>query len=128
MDMRENWIVITGASSGIGKAIVYAFAEDDLERLTGAQKHLLRMGSSNAARVQAKLAELHQAFGWTEPASMAVTAENEAHSGFEAEIVKIAEALEPTPPVEPTEERAGREEVAMRPGDSYPPTTPPLPP
>ncbi len=93
------------------RAIVYAFAEDDLERLTGAQKHLLRMGSSNAARVQAKLAELHQAFGWTEPASMAVTAENEGHSGFEAEIVKIAEALEPTPPVEPTEERAGAPEI-----------------
>jgi hypothetical protein len=92
------------------RTIAYAFAEDDLERLTGAQKHMLRMGPSNATRVQAKLAELRQAFGWSEPAPMIVTAENEDPSASEPEIVKIAEASV-TEPIEAIEERTGAPET-----------------
>jgi len=39
----------------------YAFAEAELERLSDAQRHLLRMGPANARRIQTKLRELRQA-------------------------------------------------------------------
>jgi len=45
----------------------YAFAEDEHELLSGAQRQLLRMGRSNALAVQAKLVDLRAAFGWPEP-------------------------------------------------------------
>jgi len=60
------------------RAIVYAFAEDELERLSDAQRQLLRMGPSNALRVQAKLRELRSAIGWPEQAPAVLTAELEA--------------------------------------------------
>jgi hypothetical protein len=41
----------------------YAFAAPELEQLSAAQKHLLRMGPANARAVQAKLRELRQAMG-----------------------------------------------------------------
>jgi hypothetical protein len=45
------------------KGIGYAYANDHLEDLTGAQKQLLRMGPRNARRVQAKLREVATALG-----------------------------------------------------------------
>jgi hypothetical protein len=37
---------------------IYTFADKDLEALSAAQKALIRMGPSNAAKIQAKLAEI----------------------------------------------------------------------
>ncbi|HYH96756.1 DUF3014 domain-containing protein [Hyalangium sp.] len=41
----------------------YAYAAPELEQLSAAQKHLLRMGPANARALQAKLRELHGALG-----------------------------------------------------------------
>lgn len=46
------------------RTLSYAFADDRLELLSGAQRQLLRMGPVNARMVQAKLRELRRAFGW----------------------------------------------------------------
>jgi hypothetical protein len=59
------------------RAIVYAYAEDDLENLTVAQKHLLRMGAQNVGIIQAKLRELREGMGWPAQAPAIVTAELE---------------------------------------------------
>ena len=45
------------------KGIVYAFADDRLERLSPAQKQLLRMGSKNEVKIQGKLREIAAALG-----------------------------------------------------------------
>lgn len=92
------------------RAIVYAYAEDDFERLTGAQKQMLRMGSSNATRVQTKLAELRQALAWPVPAQAIVTAENQDPPSLESEVVKIAEASAQVP-IDPAEDRVGEPET-----------------
>ncbi len=44
-------------------SVNYAFEDPALERLSPAQKHLLRMGPENTRRVQKKLTELTGAFG-----------------------------------------------------------------
>jgi hypothetical protein len=44
-------------------AVVYGYADEDLESLTAAQKHLLRMGPRNARQVKDKLRELAAALG-----------------------------------------------------------------
>ena len=88
------------------RSIVYAYAEDGLERLTGAQKHMLRMGSANARTVQAKLAELRQAMGWPDRAPMIITAENEESPVLEPVVPKIADASA-TAPIDPAEDRVG---------------------
>ncbi|MFV2072945.1 MAG: DUF3014 domain-containing protein [Thermoanaerobaculales bacterium] len=59
------------------RAIAYAFAEDRLEHLSGAQRQLLRMGSYNALKVQDKLRGLRQALGWPEPAPAVMTVKPE---------------------------------------------------
>ena len=41
----------------------YTYAAPELEQLGAAQKHLLRMGPTNARAIQAKLRELHKALG-----------------------------------------------------------------
>lgn len=41
----------------------YAFADPALEKLSPAQKHLLRMGPENIRRIQAKLTEIERALG-----------------------------------------------------------------
>jgi len=46
------------------RRLTYAFAEDDLERLSDAQRQLLRMGRENAIAVQAKLRDIRMAFDW----------------------------------------------------------------
>jgi hypothetical protein len=45
------------------KGIGYAYADEHLEALTAAQKHLLRMGPRNARIIQAKLREIALALG-----------------------------------------------------------------
>jgi DUF3014 family protein len=45
------------------KGIGYAFADERLERLTGAQKHLLRMGPRNVRAIKEKLREIALALG-----------------------------------------------------------------
>lgn len=57
------------------RAIVYAFAEDELEHLSDAQRQLLRMGPSNARQVQEVLRNLRLAIGWPEAAPSVMTAE-----------------------------------------------------
>ena len=42
---------------------LWAFSDPAVERLSPAQKHLVRMGPDNAALVQAKLRELADALG-----------------------------------------------------------------
>jgi len=51
------------------RTVSYAFADDRYERLSGAQRQLLRMGRANAEAVQQQLRNLRAAFGWPdEPA------------------------------------------------------------
>jgi hypothetical protein len=57
------------------RAIVYAYAEDRLENLTGAQKHFLRMGPRNVGAIQSKLRSLREAIGWPASVPAMVTAE-----------------------------------------------------
>lgn len=45
----------------------YAFADDEFERMSDAQRHLLRMGRQNALAVQSKLREIREVFGWPAP-------------------------------------------------------------
>ena len=59
------------------RAIVYAYAEDRFESLTGAQKHFLRMGPRNVGAIQAKLRSLRDTIGWPEQIPEIVTAELE---------------------------------------------------
>ena len=44
-------------------AVVYSYADEGLESLTGAQKHLIRMGPRNARLVKDKLREIAVALG-----------------------------------------------------------------
>lgn len=46
-----------------GNLVLYEYADSDLERLSPAKKHLLRMGPKNVSRIQAKLLELADALG-----------------------------------------------------------------
>jgi hypothetical protein len=59
------------------RAIVYAYAEERFENLTGAQKHFLRMGPRNVGAIQARLRSLRDAIGWPERVPAIVTAELE---------------------------------------------------
>jgi hypothetical protein len=90
------------------RAIVYAFAEDRFENLTGAQKHFLRMGPRNVAAIQAKLRELRDGMGWPEPVPAIVTTELEQPAQSVAlEAPLIAEAApvsEPQQAIEPAAE------------------------
>jgi hypothetical protein len=93
------------------RAIVYAYAEDRFENLTGAQKHFLRMGPRNVSAVQAKLRELRDAMGWPEPVPAIVTAESEHPAATELlEAPVIAEAA-PVLPAEPIAEPMGADET-----------------
>jgi hypothetical protein len=54
---------------------LYRFADPKLEALSPAQKLLLRMGTTNSRKVQAKLREIQAALGASEPAPPQVTGE-----------------------------------------------------
>jgi hypothetical protein len=76
------------------RAIVYAYAEDEFENLTSAQKHLMRMGSGNVVAVQAKLTAFRNAMGWPERAQPVVTAELEQSIPTEPAVAPmIADAM-----------------------------------
>jgi len=80
----------------------YAFADDDFERMSGAQRHLLRMGRQNALAVQAKLQDIRSVFGWPvpqAPAAVQLAVDDEDDESFLEPIV-IAEAVieSPEPP------------------------------
>ncbi len=78
------------------RAIVYAYAEDRFENLTGAQKHFLRMGPRNVGAIQSKLRDFRDAMGWPELVPEIVTAELE--QPVEAELLAppvIADAAQP---------------------------------
>jgi len=62
----------------------YVYADERLEKLSGAQRQLLRTGPSNARRIQEKLLELRAAFGWNDPGV-----------GREAAMVQAQRAQEP---------------------------------
>ncbi len=70
------------------RAIVYAYADDRVERLSGAQKQLLRMGPVNARRLLVKMQDLREALGWPARAPDQPDAEmRDAASGPEGPIV-----------------------------------------
>jgi len=52
-----------GAPAVTASVDVYEYVDPELEALSPAQKHLLRLGPANARRVQEKLAELAEAMG-----------------------------------------------------------------
>ena len=93
------------------RAIVYAYAEDGFERLSGAQKQLLRMGPGNASRVLAKLLDLRRSMGWPERAPTVVTAELDGVPATQPDsMVKIADAS-PMVPVVSMEDKVGATEA-----------------
>jgi hypothetical protein len=53
----------TGPVAVVPRGIGYAFADDNAQSLTAAQRQLLRLGPENARRVQAKLREIALALG-----------------------------------------------------------------
>lgn len=82
------------------RAIVYAYAEDRFERLSGAKKQLLRMGPGNARKVLAKLLDLRRSMGWPERAPTVVTAELDGVPATQLDsIAKIADASPMVPVV-----------------------------
>jgi hypothetical protein len=62
--------VLQGSTRVNQLVVTYAWADDELEGLSAAQRHLLRMGPDNVSLIQGKLAELRAAF-----AAPATTAE-----------------------------------------------------
>jgi hypothetical protein len=93
------------------RAIVYAFAEDRFENLTGAQKHFLRMGPRNAGAIQSKLRELRDAMGWPEPVPAIVTAELEQPAEAELLAAPVIADAAPVLTAEPIAEHTGEDEV-----------------
>ncbi|MEE4271101.1 MAG: DUF3014 domain-containing protein [Thermoanaerobaculales bacterium] len=83
----------------------YAFACDEHEALSGAQRQLLRMGPSNAAAVQAKLREIRTAFGWPEPAPAPAPPVLVADASVGAAAGPEVGALEPEPMMTPFDPR-----------------------
>jgi len=93
------------------RAIVYAYAEDRLENLTGAQKHFLRMGPRNVGAIQSKLRELRDAMGWPEPVPAIMTAELEEPAGPEILAAPIVADAAPALVTEPVVEHTGADEI-----------------
>lgn len=53
--------VVDGPSLVEERVVTYAWADDELEAMSGAQRHLLRMGPDNVRMIQSKLRELKAA-------------------------------------------------------------------
>jgi len=60
-------VVPTGPVEVIPKGALYVYADLRLEALSGAEKHLLRMGPENMRKVQTKLSEIASALGLPSP-------------------------------------------------------------
>ena len=93
------------------RAIVYAYAEDDLENLTVAQKHLLRMGLHNVAVIQAKLSELRDGMGWPAQVPTIVTAELETTEEADLFDTPVIADAAPVAEPDPLIETAGADEA-----------------
>jgi hypothetical protein len=105
------------------RTVSYAFADDRYERLSGAQRQLLRMGRANAEAVQAQLRKLRAAFDWPDeppapvsaphasaPVTIADLAVGAPMTEPSTEVGAISEAVEPM--VSPLDPRvAGRSTV-----------------
>jgi len=78
------------------RTTTYAYAADEYERLSGAQRQLLRMGRENATAVQAKLREVRSAFGWPEvpPPAEARYAVVRGEGSASSEPALVAEVIE----------------------------------
>jgi hypothetical protein len=93
------------------RAIVYAYAEDRFENLTGAQKHFLRMGPRNVGAIQSKLRELRDGIGWPAPAPAIVTAELEQSAEADLLTPPVIADGAPVMTAEPIVEHTGADEV-----------------
>jgi hypothetical protein len=93
------------------RAIVYAYAEDRFEDLTGAQKHFLRMGPRNVGAIQSKLRALRDAIGWPEPVPAIVTAELEQAAEAELLTAPVIADASPLLSAESIVEPTGADEV-----------------
>jgi len=89
----------------------YAFADDDFERMSDAQRHLLRMGRQNALAVQAKLSDIRSVFGWPAPQAPAAVqqAVDDLESSETLDPMMIAEVVVESP------EPQAQESVAFSP-------------
>lgn len=110
----DHLLEVTPSSSQVEveqRAIVYAFAEDRFENLTGAQKQFLRMGPENVGAIQTKLRTLRDAMGWEAPVPAVVTAELEQSA--EAEVLAAPVIAEAAPALfaEPIVEHTGADEM-----------------
>lgn len=81
------------------RTTTYAFAWDEHERLSDAQRQLLRMGRENATVVQDKLREIREAFSWPaapapSPAAVQV-AQIEIDDAAASDLLVLAEATAP---------------------------------
>jgi hypothetical protein len=87
----------------------YVFAEDDLQRLSPLERHLVLMGPENARRVQRSLEAVRGALGWSEPPAATAT----------DAVLRVASAADETDielPVRVRDERSGREDDERRSG------------
>ena len=85
----------SGAIEVERRRVAYVFAADEHERLSDAQRQLLRMGRENATVVQAKLREIREAFNWPEtpaPTPAAVQIALIDREAVASESIVIAEA------------------------------------
>jgi Protein of unknown function (DUF3014) len=100
--------VPTGVIEVERRTRTYTFADDDFERMSDAQRHLLRMGRRNALAVQAKLRNIRSVFGWpaSEPPEAVQQAVDESKDAEALEPVVIAEAF-----VERTDSEVSEEAV-----------------
>ncbi len=53
--------VLEGPARGNQLVVTYAWADEELESLSAAQRHFLRMGPANVSLIQGKLGELRAA-------------------------------------------------------------------
>jgi hypothetical protein len=93
------------------RAIVYAYAEDRFENLSGAQKQFLRMGPRNVGAIQGKLRGLRDAMGWPERVPAIVTAELEQSAEADVLTEPIIADASPVVAVDPIVEPTGADEV-----------------
>jgi len=100
----------SGAIEVERRRVTYAFAADEHERLSDAQRQLLRMGRENATKVQAKLREIREAFKW--PATPAPRPAAVQIASMEEE---VAVASEPIVIAEVTTHDRGSEDIALVP-------------
>ena len=102
--------VPAGAIEVERRTMTYAFASDEHERLSDAQRQLLRMGRENALAVQDKLREIRSAFSW--PAAPAPTP---AAVQLAQIVGDDAVASDPIVIAEATSHDAGSEEISLIP-------------